>query len=165
MVATIVVLAVVSTAASSIILNAVDGYADASTQEQLHVETSIALDRIVREIRMIPLDTAASGVAPDISSMTSSRITWEGNNTIALTGTDLELVENGGAAAVLLSDVIGFSLAARDESDALLSLPLTGAACDPVRRVAISITRQRFGTTETVRTIVFLRATVSGAGA
>ena len=70
-IATIVVLAIVSSVSSGVILQATDGYVDATTKAQLHTEASTAMDRMVREIRKIPLDPAAAGIAPDIPLFTS----------------------------------------------------------------------------------------------
>ena len=56
-IATIVVLAIIGSIASLIILTAVDGYTDAATGAQLHIEASTAMDRIVRELRKVALDS------------------------------------------------------------------------------------------------------------
>jgi hypothetical protein len=50
-----------------------------------------------------------------------------------------------------------------DEDDAALSAPLSGAACDDIRRVALNVTVQRNGVTESLRTTVFIRSMMSGA--
>ena len=74
------------------------------------------------------------------------------------------LVEDGGAAAVLLSDVSSLAVQTYDESNAALAASLSGAACDDIRRVAVAITIERSGVTETLRTKLFLRCTMAGAG-
>ena len=66
-VATMVILAVISTAASSTILSASEGYNRATTVAQLHSELSTGLDRATREIRKIRLDpTVTPALAPDL---------------------------------------------------------------------------------------------------
>lgn len=162
LIATIVVLAALGSTASLIIFNAADGYLASATTAQLHAEASVALDRIARELRRIELDGTAASLAPDIDAFSATSVTWSGDSILRLTGTNLELVEDGAAAAVLLSDVSAFSLAAYDESDAALSLPLSGAACDPIRRVAVSVTLTRDGVSETLGCKVCLRGTMSG---
>ena len=53
--ATVSVLAILGSITSFLVLDAVDGYTDASNSAQLHAELSIALDRAARELRMIEL--------------------------------------------------------------------------------------------------------------
>ncbi len=163
-IATITVLAIVSSVASGIILQATDGYLEGSTTAQLHTEAALALDRAVRELRKIDLDSAAAGVAPDIDDVTTTSIAWETNNLLSLVASDLQLQINGGAASRLLTPVTTFQVKALDESNAVLGLPLTGAACDAIRRLELTITVQRYGTSVTLRTRVFLRSTMMGGG-
>ncbi|MDY7107212.1 MAG: prepilin-type N-terminal cleavage/methylation domain-containing protein [Planctomycetota bacterium] len=164
LVSTIAVLAALATVGSGIIFAATDGYVQAATSAQLHTELSIALDRIVRELRSVPLDDEAGGVAPDIDSLTDESIDWDGDNRLALSGSDLLLTIEGGGAAVLLADVTALSLQAYDEDNDAMSQPLSGAACDDVRRVSVTITVQRYGVSEILRSRVFLRSTMQGAG-
>jgi len=162
-IATIVVLAVLGSVTSGIILQAVDGYTEASTQAQLHAEMSIALDRAVRELRKIPLDSGAGGIAPDVDDLSPTSVDWEGDYHLGLTGGDLLMTINGGAQRVLMSDVSAFGVSAFDESNAALGATLSGAACDPIRRLELTLTASRHGVTATVRTRVYLRSTMEGA--
>ena len=68
-----------------------------------------------------------------------------------------------GPAAVLLTDVVSFSVHAYDQDNVALINPLFGAACDAVRRVALDVTVQRNDATERLRTKVFIRSTMAGA--
>lgn len=163
--ATIVVLGVIATATSSILLAATDGYLSATVRAEAHTEVSVGLDRIVRELRSIPFDGDAGGVAPDIDTVTTSSIAWDDDSSLALDGTDLEITIDGGSAAVLVADVSAFTVTCYDESNAALGSSLAGAACDAIRRVEISITCTRRGISETLHTRVFLRSTMSGAAA
>jgi prepilin-type N-terminal cleavage/methylation domain-containing protein len=164
LVSTIAVLAALATVASGIIFAATDGYLQATTSAQLHTELSLALDRIVRELRNVPIDDAAGGVAPDIDSLTDESIDWDDDNSLALSGGELLLTIDGGAPAVLLADVTALSLQGYDESNSAMSQPLSGAACDDIRRVSATITIERYGVSETLRSKVFLRSTMQGAG-
>ncbi|MHC5002828.1 MAG: PilW family protein [Planctomycetota bacterium] len=164
LIATIVVLATVGTVASAIVMNATGGYVEASTAAQLHAEASVALDRIVRELRSMNLDTDATGIAPDIESIASSAITWNDDDTLTLTGSNLTLAEDGGSAVVLLGDVSAFTIAASDEDDASVPLPASAASCDPIRRLTITVTVTRHGVSETLRSKLYLRCTMAGAG-
>ena len=163
MVATIAVMAALGTVASTTVLSALNSYLSASTRAQLHTEISMAMDRIVRELQNTQLDTSVSGVAPDIESVSASAITWNDDYSLTLSGGQVFFAENGAAAAPLLSDVTSFGVRAYDESNATLGASLSGSGCDPIRRVRITITMQRSGITETMRTKVFLRCTMEGA--
>jgi prepilin-type N-terminal cleavage/methylation domain-containing protein len=163
--ATIVVLSILGSIASFIILEAVDGYSDTSTSAQLHTEMSIGLDRAVRELRMIELDSSAGGIAPNITDVTPSSIVWTDSDSDAykleLSGSDLVMQIDGGAAAVLLSGVGSFQVTTYDEDNTQLAGTLTGAACDPIRRVGLEVTLDRDGTSETLRTKAYIRSTMS----
>ena len=165
-VSSIVLLSILGTFGSMIILNSTEGYIDASTGSQLHAELSISLDRIVRELRKIDLDSGAAGVAPDIDTVTSTSIAWRDTDgdaySLSLSGANLLLAVNGGASNILLSDVTAFSLNTYDESNVQLSASLTGASCDPIRRVEISITLTRQSVSETLGTKLLIRSTMSG---
>jgi type II secretory pathway pseudopilin PulG len=163
-VASIAVLAVIGSVSSSLILNSVDGYADAAASAQLHSEASAALERIERELRSIELDAAAAGIAPNIDSVTASSIAWHGDSSLSLSGTNLMLAADGGAAAVLASDVAAFTIQTFDESNNALAASLAGTACDPIRRIRIELTLSRHGVSEFLRTRFHLRATIEGAG-
>lgn len=162
-IATIVILAVIGSMASRTILAAMDGYVRASTQAQLHSELSIALERIERELRKIPIKSNYGSLAPNISSVSATAMTWNGNCSLSLSGSQLSLVENGGPAAILLSDVTSFSIQTYNESNASLGASLSGAGCDPIRRIAVQITVQRAGIAETLRSKIYLRCTMEGA--
>jgi prepilin-type N-terminal cleavage/methylation domain-containing protein len=163
--ATITVLAVLGSIASFLILDSVDAYTDAGTSSQLHAEASIALDRVIRELRMIELDSGASGTAPNILSVTSSSIVWTDSDTDAyylqLSGSDLMLQVDSGPASVLLSDVTALTITTYNEDNAPLAASLSGAACDPIRRVSVEVTLQRNGLTESLRARAFVRSTMS----
>ena len=163
-VATIVVLATVGTVASGILFTATDGYLEARMTAQLHTELSIAMDRIVRELRNIQLDGDASGVAPDIDAVTATSITWDDDYVVAMSGSNLMLTIDGAAAAVLLSDITSFSIQTYDEDNIALAATLGGEDCDDIRRISISATIERSGVSEMLRSKVFIRSTMHGAG-
>lgn len=167
-VATIVVLGVIGTGTSLILLGSVEGYLDGAAAAQLHTEQSIALDRMMRELRNIGLDAGAAGIAPDIDSLTVSSIAWRDSDgdaySIALSGSDVMLAVDGGAAAKLVGDVTALGIRAYDESNNALALSLSGTDCDPIRRIAIVFTSERDGISQTIRGRLFLRCTLAGGG-
>jgi len=161
--ATIVILATLSMSASFLIITAVDGYIEAMTRAQLHSELSIAMDRIVRELRQIPLDPNAATPVPDITLIQSDFISWNAASAYALSylaPPDLRL--QAPAMGDLLHDVTAFTIAAYDEDNALLVLPLGDVPSEVVRRIEITITLTRSGVTESLRTKVYLRSTITG---
>jgi hypothetical protein len=72
--------------------------------------------------------------------------------------------ENGGTSAVLQTDVTAFAVQTYDESNATLAASLSGSGCDPIRRVQLTLTAQRHGVTQSLRTKLFIRETMVGAG-
>lgn len=162
MIATIVILAAIGTVASNILLTASDGYLNACAGSQLTSELSMAMDRIVREFRQIDLDDdAAADIGPDINNLTPASITWHTNYSLTWTGSTLELVENGGAAETMLTDVKGFSITAYDEDNSALAATITGDNCDDIRRLSVTITMQRYGVQSKLRSKVFIRSTMA----
>ncbi len=161
-IATIVVLVIISGVSSGIILQATDGYVEAATQARLASEASVAMDRLAREVRKIPLDTGVAGVAPDITLVTSTYLGWDANNSISLSGSDLMLKLNA-TPRIITSDVTGLVIKVYDESNADLGQPLGGAACDAIRRVEFDLTVARQGVETRVRSRVFVRSTMAGA--
>ena len=165
--ATVTILAVLGSIASFLIIDAVDGYTGSATSAQLHAEMSVAFDRAVREVRKIELDSAASGVAPNMLSVNSFYLQWTdsdgGNYQLSLSGADVKLEIDGGGLATLLTDVTVFSVRCYDEDNVAMPFILVGSACDPIRRVVLDVTVSRNGVTESLRTKVFIRSTMSGA--
>ena len=167
--ATVAVLATLGSIASFLILNAVDGYSGAANSAQLHAELSIAMDRAIREMRKIEPDSGASGVAPNIASINAAdnNIQWTDADSDAYSlyksGSNLMLEVDGAGPAVLLSDVTAFTVLTYDQDDNPLAAPMSGAACDDIRRVALNVTVQRNGVSESLRTRVFIRSMMSGA--
>jgi hypothetical protein len=166
--ATVAVLAILGSLTSFLILDAVDGYTDASTSAQLHAELSIALDRAVREIRMTELDTFADVVAPNITDVTPTTVIWTDSNVdsylLQMLDSDLILQVDSGPAAVLLSNVTAFSITTYDQDNTQLAATLTGDSCDNIRRVALEATVERGGVSESLRTRTFIRSTMNLGG-
>ena len=162
--ATIVILAALGSVASTVLLSSADGYFDASTRSQLHSEISMALDRAVRELRKIKLDSSAPGIAPDINIYASIGLLWHTPRSLLVGfGGILYLQIDGGPLTVLLHDVTGFTVTAYDQSNNVIAAPQFNAGCDPIRRLELEVTVTRYGVSETLRTKVFLRSTMDGA--
>jgi hypothetical protein len=160
-IATMVVLAALGSATVGVITAVSRGYDTAAARADLVTEGATVLDRVTRELHNINLRSGA--MAPDVSAVTRSSITWNGASSLTLSGGSLRLVDGGALATTLATGVSAFVVEAYDESNARLGGTLSGSACDPIRRLSISLTLQRAGVLETLRTKVFLRCTVEGA--
>ncbi|MCZ6835908.1 MAG: type II secretion system protein [Planctomycetota bacterium] len=166
LIAVMVVLSILGGVTSMILLNNADGYLAASATGQLHHELSIGLDRIVREVRRIELDSGATGVAPHIDAVTPTSLEWrdaEGDAyQLNLNGSEVRLAVDGGAEHALLTQVTNFTIQSYDEDNTALAGSLSAGSCDPVRRLKISITLTRHGVSATLGTKVFIRSTMEG---
>lgn len=151
-------LGVVGVSVATLVLRGADAFARTAAAARSTQDASIALERIDRELRALPTPPATPG-APDISALSPTSLTFAGGRVLALSGTALQLTEPAGAPAVLLEGVTAFTLAAFDQNNAPLPASLSGAATASIRRLAITITCQRAGQSQTLRTRVFLRAT------
>ena len=144
--------------------SAAEQYRTAAIGAELNNELSVALARLETEVRDIP---HKSGTAtPDITSATATALQWSNSGacSLTLTGSQLTLAVQGGADAALLSDVTGLAVQCYDQANAPLASTLSGAACDAIRRISVSVTLTRSGVSTTLRTKVFLRCTMQGAG-
>ncbi len=163
-IATMVVIATLGSAASLVIARATGAYKATATLGQLQAELSAALDRVEREVRAIRHKSGAS--AADISATTASSLSWNSSGgacSLTLSGGQLLLATGGGAGQAILSDVSSLTVQCYDESGAALSSTLSGTACESIRRIAVTATCTRYGTTATLRTGAFLRSTMTGA--
>jgi prepilin-type N-terminal cleavage/methylation domain-containing protein len=165
-ISTVSVLAVLGSIASMLVVNSVNAFTQAATAAQLQTELSIALDRIDRHMRDVQLDASAGAgvIAPDIASVSATSITWHTDYSLSFSGDQVLLVENGGTARILLDDVTSFIIQTCDDDDTPLSTTLSGAGCDPIRRIAVTATAQRSGVSQSLRMKAFIRSTMSGAG-
>ena len=159
------ILAIIGSIASTLIYTGISSYRDASTLGQIHEEEATAMARLAVELRKIPLSSTAGVMAPQISSVTATSISWGANSSLALSGSQLRLVESGGAASILLDNVTGFAVQCYDESDAALAAALSGPQCYPIRRIKVSFTVSRQGISDTLRAKFFIRSTMQGGAA
>ena len=171
-IATIVMLAILGSIASFLVVDAVDGYVSASGSAQLHAEGSLALDRIMRELRKIELDPALDPtIAPHIDAVAASTIDWDeastGIHKLSWSGTagdPVMLQVDGAAPIILIDDITGFTVSTFDSANLALPAVPSAAERETIRRIAVVLTIQRSGITESVQTKLFIRSTMSGGG-
>ena len=168
--AAIVVIGILSSSAAYLILDSVDDYMDATLHAQLQDELSLALDRIVREIRWIELDPEIAGPITHITGYTASSLTWDDGPTgsavthsVTMAGGEL-LLQADGFTGPILTDATSLIIRAYDENNLYLSPPLTLAACAPIRRIEFTLGVTRSGVTDALRSKVYLRAAMAGSG-
>lgn len=164
-IAVMAVLAVIGSLSSGLVYSAVGSYKDAAAEALLHEDAATAMTRLAVELRRIPLNSAAGTMAPLISSVTATSMAWNSNYSLTLSGGQLQLVEAGGAATVLLANVTSFTIQCYDESNAAMAASLSGPACYPIRRISVSVTVSRLGRTDTIRSKFFIRSTMKGGSA
>ena len=171
-IATIVMLAILGSIASFLVVDAVDGYVSASGSAQLHAEASLAMDRMMRELRKIELDPALDPtVAPHIDAVTANSIDWweegVGAHSLSWSGTagdPLMLAIDAAAAIILIDDITGFTVSTFDAANLGLPAVPNAAERETIRRIAVVLTIQRSGITQSVQTKLFIRSTMSGGG-
>jgi prepilin-type N-terminal cleavage/methylation domain-containing protein len=165
-IATMVIISVLGSAASMVIARAAGMYAAAATTGQLQAELSAAMDRLEREVRAIRPKAGTPGAA-DLSGATASGLSWTaagGACAISWSGGQLLLAKDGGAAAAILTDVSALSVQCYDESGVALAPTLSAEACEALRRISITATLTRHGSTAMLRSGIYLRSTMTGAG-
>ena len=163
-IATICILATLGSVASSLVLSAATSWRDAAVTAQLHDELSTALERIAKEVRGIRPDAGAPDPAPMISSLTPTSLAYNAASSLTLADGRLDFVDAGAAPVPLLRDLSNVTLRAYGDAGELLPSTLAGDACRAIRRIEISLILQRRGVSHTLRTRLFLRSTMSGAG-
>ena len=168
-VAAITILGILGSITSQLVYRASQSYCEAATRAQLHAELSTAIDRIDKELRQISIKSPYATVAPNIDTITASSIAWQdsggaGQRSFSFSGGSVGLYEQStGLTATLATSVTSFVVQGYDEANAAMAASLSGAACDGVRRLSVTVTATRSGITESLRTKVYLRCAMDGA--
>jgi prepilin-type N-terminal cleavage/methylation domain-containing protein len=163
-IAAMAVIGLLGSLSAALLFRAGESYRTAAVGAQLHAELAAALDAAERTIRSIPANPGGAG--PDIVQVTPTLITWngsQGTGRLELSADQVLLSTDGEPAAPILTDASALDIRCFDEAGSALAANLSGAAAEPVRRVEVTITVQRAGITETLRTRVFIRSMASGA--
>lgn len=163
MLASITIMAIVAGVGTGLIWQGVASCRTAANMPQTHAELSAAMERLTRELRSIEPRAGAAVAAPDIDAVAAGAMEWNAGDALSLEGTELMLTEDGGTARVLLRDVVSLAVRVYAEDGAEIATPIAGAACDPVRRVSLTIRVSRDGSTDTLRSQVFIRSLMAGA--
>jgi prepilin-type N-terminal cleavage/methylation domain-containing protein len=163
-ISTLTIVGVLGSVASTTIYRAVDAYSLGVVRTQLHTELSAGMDRIVRELQSIPATVEQGRVGALIEAMEPTDLTFGDGRRLYLKGDGLYLWDERSGEGLLMAGVTSLEFAGFDESNAALGSSLSGASARAVRRVSVTISASRAGVTETIRTRVFPRGLVAGAG-
>ena len=154
LIATMTILATLSIVSGTIVNSAVESYSQGSELVDLHNAASLAMERLVRDIRSLPPNVNNQ---PDISSFAPSAMTWDnGSHSIAVTNGQLVYTRDG-VSRVLLDNVSSISLKAYGQDNVQLSSTLSGSACEAIRRIEMTISVAQGSVSNTIRTRIFLR--------
>ncbi len=162
-IAALTIIAVLGSVSSRIVYSAISSVRDGSDRAQLHAEGCAAMETLLSALRDVSRTAAGGG---NITSVTASSITYNTTQTVALSGTTLNFTDTAqsGTAQPMLRNVSSFAIQCYDQDGTALATSLSGSGIDPVRRVQITITLSKNGLSETIRSRVFLRNTMQGAG-
>ena len=163
MLASITILAIVAGVGTGLIWQGVASCRTAANMPQTHAELSAAMERLTRELRSIEPRAGAGVATADIDAVAADAIEWGAGDGVSLEGTDLMLADDGGTPRVLLRNVVSLAVRVYAADGAEIATPIAGAACDQVRRVSLTIRVSRDGSTDTLRSQVFIRSLMAGA--
>lgn len=159
MLCAMVVIGLIATLAAGFVIQASSSFTVAGTGAQVLLEANSAMDRISRELRGIQLSSGSLNV----SSISSSSISYNSGSSITLNSGTLSLTTPTSGSSPLAVGVTSFTLEALDNQGTLLTLPLASPATSTIQRLRITVTLTRGTTSETLRTVVFPRALITGS--
>ncbi|CAN5838828.1 hypothetical protein BH11PLA1_BH11PLA1_18860 [soil metagenome] len=161
MLCTICILATIAMVTSGLIFQASAAFVAAGTGAQLSGELSGAMERVAREVRMIPAKSGTSGVVADLNGIGSISILY-GLGAVAMKGDALTITEGAGTQCTILENA-SIAFEALDNQGAVIAEPVTGPKLEQVQRVRITLSATRGSETQTLRTVVFIRSLMAGA--
>ncbi len=163
-IASIAVLAILGSLASTLIFTAADGYLSASTASRLHGEAGLALERAVHELRSVERREYPSGSGPALENLTTDAITWHETEQLRRQGEQL-ILRRDEIDHVLAEHLTHFQVRAFDDENQPMSADLTGDEVAGVHRIELTLTLEKHGARVTVRTRVFPRGLLIASGA
>lgn len=154
----IVVSAVISGMAGSLLWNATRMRSEVGARAELVDIAARGMEQILRYVREIPQDLALTGLA-QISTANSTDLRW-GVYGIRQTGTTIEITTNTGANWYpLLKEATTLTFAYFDKNNtALTSLPLSATNREAVRLIKVNLTVTRSTESVALQSSIYLRA-------
>lgn len=171
-IATIAILGIVSLAVSRLIYTATDAYAQIGTRADMAGQMSLAMDRVVIELRRIDSTTVSTVIAPHVTACTSSQIDFvSGGSSFTLaynSGTrNLAFLGAAGVTSTLMPNVSSFTITPLNSVGAAIATPVSAANLPLIRSIRIDMTcsNTTLNITESLRTQVYIRSMMVGSGA
>lgn len=158
-IAAIVVLATAGSLAASVMTPAIDSAIAASLTADLEQTASLAMDRLVVDLRETE---AAPAGGPAFARVTSTHIIWSDGREALRRGDRLHLVE-AGVPHLLARSVESFAIRAFASDGSVLPLPLDEAGCTQIRRIELALVLARGGVRFPLRTRIAFRTADGGA--
>lgn len=154
----IVVSAVISGMAGSLLWNATRMRSEVGARAELIDIAARGMEQILRYVREIPQDVALTGLA-QISTANTSDLRW-GVYGIRLTGSTIEMTTNTGTNWYpILKEATALTFAYYDKNNtALTSTPLNATNRQAVRLIKINLTVTRSTESAALQTSIYLRA-------
>jgi prepilin-type N-terminal cleavage/methylation domain-containing protein len=166
-IATIVVMSVISGIASRILFQSFGALNDMSTRGDIHDQLASAMERITSELHTIAIKSGSSPATPDITACTASSITFNNASTartISLSGSTLQISGSAKANSIIATNISTFTVQTYDSSNAALPASPSAAQIATIRRIQITITGANNGVTDTLRTKIYVRCMSLGSG-
>lgn len=154
LVTSMTITATASLAAVAVLREAVDANQGVLDECAATSKASVALRRIVEELREIP----ALDSGPDISVLTPTGVVWGDGSELRLSGQDLLFTEAGEEPAVLCSPCESFRIAGVGPGGLEVSPTPGPAEIATITRLTIELTVSEGAGERTLRTRVFPRA-------
>ncbi len=164
---TLVVMSLISGAASRILFQAFSALNDASTRCDMHDQVGSAMERVTSELHTIAIKAASSPATPDITACTATSISFNNTTTtrtISLTGSTLLVSGSAKSNSIIATNVSAFTIQTYDGSNTALAASPSAAQIATIRRIQITITATTNGVSDTLRTKVYVRCMSLGSG-
>jgi prepilin-type N-terminal cleavage/methylation domain-containing protein len=154
---TLAVVGILGSLTSAMIYAGVEAQQRSATAATLSEEGATAMERIILELRSIPL-SADEARGLDIELVSVSGIQWAGGNSVSLNGSSVVLATDGGTPVIIARDVAGLAIRCFSEDGAPLPANLSEMAAREVWRIEVELRLQRGEVMEMLRSRVFPRA-------
>lgn len=155
-VAALAIIGVVVGIAANILFTSADAYTQSNTRADLVVQADAAMQRMVRELREIPLREGQ----PQIEVIAEDALMWGPDDyTLSESSGTITLIK-GPEERVIATDVTSFLLVGFDESNSQIPPNSVDEEAARTRRIEITLTVERDGVSHTLRTRAHLRTTM-----
>jgi prepilin-type N-terminal cleavage/methylation domain-containing protein len=171
-IATLAIIGVVSLAVSRLLYTATDAYSQIGARADLANQMSLAMDRMVIELRRIDSTSSSGAVGPSISAFTASQIDFvSGGSSFTLaynSGTQtVAFLGAAGVTSTLMPNVSSFTITPLNAVGTAIATPVSAANLPLIRSIRIQMTcsNTTLNISEILRTQIYIRSMMVGSGA